>query len=172
MVVLAPGCRCTCINCSALLVDKSHPQFARALKIRNGKKRLAAIMDLCKSRKVCCGSGAASSSSAAGGAAGGAGTGEVDADGNPLPAAGGKPGGLPVGLGGCGAAQPSYRKLGGLKIQVEYSRDAAEANNQADTKDILTPEKAYRVLRGISDEDVRILGLDPMHVSGGHGAAS
>lgn len=147
--------QCTCINCSRLLVDASHPDFARACKIRNGKKRLAAIHSLCKSKKVCAtGTGAGTAAALA------AHSQQLDADGNPIAGSNG----LPTGLGGCGAHQPSYRRVSGLKITMEYTREAADAVNLADTKQVLTPELAYRVLRGISDEDARILGLNPLHV--------
>ena len=148
--------QCVCNRCFRLLADKSDPDFARAAKIKSGKKRLLAMLKLCRGRGKCL-SGSGPS------AVGGVGDDSV----------------------GCGAEQPKYRREG-LKINLEYSDAAVENQFITDKKQVrpiygwlihgyirldsclclfclqvLSAEAAYRVLRGISDDDAKLLGLDP-----------
>jgi DNA-directed RNA polymerase II subunit RPB1 len=65
---------------------------------------------------------------------------------------------------GCSSWQPSFRKEG-LRIRMEFPEghepDAAGGGGGGDRKQLLTAERAYAVLRGISDEDAVALGLNP-----------
>ena len=63
---------------------------------------------------------------------------------------------------GCGALQPKFRRRG-LKVELEFPEGKEEAIGLSDRKQILTPERAYQVFRNISDEDARLLGLDPRY---------
>lgn len=130
--------QCVCINCSRLLGDKSSDDFARAAKIRNGKKRLMTMLKLCRARKTCRGADAA--------------TAKVDGDGNPLGAVGADM--------GCGATQPAFRREG-LRIKIEFPEAAVDSMNLVDRKQMLSAERVYTLFRNISDEDARLLGLDP-----------
>lgn len=64
---------------------------------------------------------------------------------------------------GCGAVQPKYRKEG-LRIIMEYTEtgDNDDIIGQ-DRKQLLTPAKAYEIFRNISDDNARLLGLDPRY---------
>lgn len=62
--------------------------------------------------------------------------------------------------GGCGKTQPIYRRVG-LELFYEYRADAPDAH---DKKNLLTPEKVREILRNITDDDCRSLGLNPTQV--------
>ena len=108
-----------------------------------------AMLRVCRGKKTCKGSSAPASSGGEEGAA----EAVVDDDGNLLP---------PGGDYGCGAIQPKYKRSG-LRIEIEYPEGKDEDMGLADRKQILTPERAYSVFRNLSDDDVRLLGLDPRY---------
>lgn len=62
--------------------------------------------------------------------------------------------------GGCGYKQPKFRKSG-LSIDIEYRDD--NFDNTRDRKSTLWPGEASRVLERISDDDCRLMGLNPEH---------
>merc|ERR1711974_138876 len=70
---------------------------------------------------------------------------------------------------GCGSMAPNYRKLSPLSIQIDHteSKKRAEKDGQStdqlESKKPLSAEKALEILKRINDEDIRILGLDPVH---------
>jgi len=129
--------QCVCINCSRLLADKNKAEFKRASSIANGKKRLMALLKLCRSSRTCRGNSMPAGEE---GAAGAGGISEADT--------------------GCGTAQPGYRREGTL-ITLEFKEEHVADMNLADRKQHLTPERAYAIFRNVSDEDVRTLGLNP-----------
>nr|AOE43182.1 RNA polymerase II largest subunit/RNA polymerase II core subunit [Synstelium polycarpum] len=45
--------RCVCFHCSKLLTDTDDSHFRQALRIKNPKRRLSAVVDICKTKKVC-----------------------------------------------------------------------------------------------------------------------
>jgi DNA-directed RNA polymerase II subunit RPB1 len=62
-----------------------------------------------------------------------------------------------------GTAQPQYR-LEGMKITAEFKhRDEELLPEGGERKVVVTAERALQILKGISDEDCRVLGLDPEH---------
>ena len=68
---------------------------------------------------------------------------------------------------GCGGVMPKLRKLSPVVIQLDFTRpknskNAGTMQDEGETKRPLTAEKALEILRKISDEDVRIMGLDPV----------
>lgn len=140
--------QCVCINCSRLLVDKNSLDFQRAASISNGKKRLMALLRLCRGRRQCKGNTSAE------GAAGADGSVTVVNEADV----------------GCGAYQPNFRREG-LKISLEFKEEHMASAGAAgggdsmasDRKQVLSPERAYSILRNVSNEDVKILGLNPKY---------
>ena len=63
-----------------------------------------------------------------------------------------------------GTPQPQYR-LEGMKITAEFKQRGEEDHlpEGGERKQIVTAERAYEILKNVSDEDCRILGLDPEH---------
>ena len=62
--------------------------------------------------------------------------------------------------GGCGYKQPKFTK-GSLKVDVEFKDENYDKTK--DRKTILWPEETLRVLKRISDEDCKLMGLNPQH---------
>jgi DNA-directed RNA polymerase II subunit RPB1 len=58
--------------------------------------------------------------------------------------------------GGCGARQPSIKKEG-LKLIASYK----QSQDEEATKQVLTADKVYAILKRISDEDCWLMGLNP-----------
>jgi DNA-directed RNA polymerase II subunit RPB1 len=136
--------QCVCLNCARILGDKNNSDFIHASRISNGKKRLHAMLRLCRSKSSCKGSSAPPSAS---------GEATVDEDGNVV-AVGAEY--------GCGALQPKYRR-NGLTVEIEYPEGKDTDMGLADRKQVLTPRKVYEVFRRISDADAGLLGLDPRY---------
>lgn len=137
--------QCVCINCSRLLADRTDPEFARASRIKNGKKRLYAMMRLCRSRGKCVGDSIRKPKEGDDGTVNVA-QAEYDSA-----------------HAGCGAVQPRYRR-DGLKIMMEFPE--TKDDNMAgmgDPKQMLSPARAYEVFRGITDDVTQLLGLDPRY---------
>jgi DNA-directed RNA polymerase II subunit RPB1 len=132
--------QCVCINCSRILADTSKPEFAAAAAISNGKRRLRAMLDLCRGRGTCRGPSAPAAS----------GDGDADAEGGASAALGG----------GCGAPQPQYRRLG-LVLSIEYPEGKEGEYGITDRKKDMPAKRAHAILSGISDADARLLGLNP-----------
>ncbi|PKK78623.1 DNA-directed RNA polymerase II subunit RPB1 [Rhizophagus irregularis] len=155
---------CICINCSKLKTDDSNAKFSVARKVRDPKRRLRAVWEICKSKMICE-------------------KGE-DPENDPDKASeygddyvpngqSSKP--IPqrtstsaddFGLnkvkrphGGCGHRQPTIRK-DGLKLYMNFKiRDSEEQSGQ-DTRQILTPAQVYSIFKKISSEDLHDLGLN------------
>ena len=110
----------------------------RILRTKKGKKRMLAIMALCKGKK-CMGNAP-----------------QLE------PGSGGDPSIKGQGP-GCEHTQPTFRRTG-YEITVEYAPGAEDEGmgGMADRKRILTPEECHDVFSRISDENARILGLDPV----------
>jgi len=62
--------------------------------------------------------------------------------------------------GGCGYKQPKFTK-GSLKVEVEFRDDNFDKTR--DRKGILWPEETLRVLQRITDDDCKLMGLNPEH---------
>ncbi len=64
-------------------------------------------------------------------------------------------------IAGCGAPLPRYVKKG-VSIEIEYPEDMDNVPGTGDRKgQLLSAEKAFQILKNVSDDDVRKLGLDP-----------
>lgn len=132
--------QCVCVNCSRLLANRESLDFKAAARIPNGKRRMLAMLRLCRGKKTCAGP--------------------------PLPAAGeGGDGVDPTSVTagrevGCGQKQPAFAREG-LKITLRYP-DGDESRS-GDLLEVLTAERAHAILSKVSEEDARLLGLDPTY---------
>ncbi|KAL1315999.1 DNA-directed RNA polymerase II subunit RPB1 [Arachis duranensis] len=135
--------RCVCFNCSKILADENDHKFKQATKIRNPKNKLKKILDACKNKSKCEG-------------------------GDEIDLAGGHDTDEPVkkSRGGCGAQQPKIT-IDGMKMTAEYKSQRKKSDDQeqlpepGERKQHLTAERVLGVLKRISDEDCKLLGLDP-----------
>ncbi|KAL7296373.1 hypothetical protein TKK_0010387 [Trichogramma kaykai] len=131
--------RCVCFYCSKLLVSPQNPKIKEIIMKSKGqpRKRLAFVYDLCKSKKICEGGDEMDMSK----------EGQAP-DPNKKPS-----------HGGCGRYQPNLRRSG-LDISAEWK----EVNEDSQEKKImLTPERAWEILKAITDEESFILGMDPKY---------
>jgi len=129
--------RCVCFHCSKLLTDTGDPAFRQALKIRNSKKRLAAVTDICSSKKVCVIGGGEDEEHDLS---------KTDEELDKKPK-----------HGGCGNVLPKITKED-LKIIVEF-KDVADES--IEKKSILTAERVHNILKRIKDEDSIAMGINP-----------
>ncbi|ORX62127.1 beta and beta-prime subunits of DNA dependent RNA-polymerase [Hesseltinella vesiculosa] len=124
---------CVCFHCSKLKVDDSDPRFVHARKIKDHKARMRAVWELAKAKTVC-----------DGGTADDNGLEDTDEQQrNPH--------------GGCGNKQPLIRK-DGLKLFAVFKASANdESGNEGRTQ--LHASKVLQILKNISDQDIRDMGL-------------
>jgi len=134
--------RCVCFQCSKLLAIErgdGNVAFLTAQKQKRPVERFKMMQIACKGKTVCQGGDQISGPE-----------GELDPDtGEEL-----------QGHGGCGCLQPNYRKEG-MKITVSWKKteniaaQAQEWNNKP-----LTAEKVHQILKNITEDDCRKMGLD------------
>jgi len=129
-----------CHNCSKVLADRSDPQYAAAMRIRDPKVRFKRVWDICKSKKRC------------------------DND-TPKPAedgefnpGGGSGDGPAGGHAGCGNVQPTIRQQaltlwGNVEIKDEDGVKTKE-------KKVITPEMALSIFRRMKDHEMIDIGLN------------
>ena len=159
--------RCVCYHCSRLLIDDTDPKDKPALGINDPETRLRKIHERCKTKHVCSMGDTSDLTmfldQLGGGMQGmtmtdGEGNGmNVDGDGttttDPSKSV----------IRGCGSGLPKYTRAG-MDIQIEYPEDMEQVPGNGDRiGQFLPPEKAYSILRNVSDEDVKKLGLDPKY---------
>ncbi|KAI1392715.1 DNA-directed RNA polymerase II subunit RPB1 [Hypoxylon trugodes] len=135
---------CVCENCSKVKEDRSNPEFAAAMNIRDPKKRFQAVWSICRDKKVC--------------------SNEVPKDEDKEYEPGSKP--KAVGHGGCGNIQPIVRQTA-LQLWGNY-KQVNEDGVKTTTKKELTPAHCLDILKKISDEDCIDLGLDPRYARPDH----
>ncbi|KAG2176195.1 hypothetical protein INT43_005429 [Umbelopsis isabellina] len=133
---------CVCFKCSKLKVDESNPKFIRARKQRDAKARLRSVWDICKSKMICEGGD------------------DMDIDG--LEDEGmveGEDGEMKRRKphGGCGHKQPVIRKEG-LKLFYVYRSGGGDDSNP-EGKQPLSASQALQILKNITDQDLRDMGL-------------
>ncbi|CAD6232211.1 GSCOCG00001801001-RA-CDS [Cotesia congregata] len=130
--------RCVCFFCSKLLISPQNPKIKEVVMKTKGqpRKRLAFIYDLCKTRKICEGGDEM----------------DINKEGAEIPPTGGK-----QPHGGCGRWQPQLRRTG-LDISAEWKQVNEDSQ---DKKIVLTAERAWEILKHITDEESFILGMDP-----------
>ncbi|XP_061171699.1 DNA-directed RNA polymerase II subunit RPB1-like [Saccostrea echinata] len=127
--------RCVCFFCSKLLVDPTNPKIKEILSKSKAypRKRLVAVYDLCKSRKVCEGGD------------------EMDSK------LGDEQEEQKKGHGGCGRYQPKIKRTG-LELIAEW-KDTNEDSQEK--KIVLTADRVHEIFKRISDEECQVLGMDP-----------
>uniref|UniRef100_A0A9I9D6E9 DNA-directed RNA polymerase subunit n=1 Tax=Cucumis melo TaxID=3656 RepID=A0A9I9D6E9_CUCME len=136
--------RSVCFNCSKILVDEEDPKFKQALRIKNPKNRLRKILDACKNKTKCEGGD------------------EIDVQGQDSD--------QPVkkSRGGCGAQQPKIT-IEGMKMTAEYKAQRKKNDDQeqlpepVERKQTLTAERVLGILKRITDDDCKLLGLNPKY---------
>jgi len=133
--------RCVCYHCSALLVSRDKPKFKEAMKIKHPRRRLDALLEVCRNAKECDG-----------------GT-HVDENALQIQGQEAPDSEAPKIKTGCGNAQPTYRREN-IKIIMEF-QNAEMMDGSVDRKKQLPPSKIHEIFRRISDDDCRCLGLDP-----------
>ncbi|KAI1436879.1 DNA-directed RNA polymerase II subunit RPB1 [Xylaria sp. CBS 124048] len=125
-----------CTNCSKVKADRDDPEFSAAVATRDPKTRFQRVWAVCKGKNLCS---------------------------NELPKEDEKeyePHTKPkhAGHGGCGNVQPKIR-LGALKLTA-ISEERDEENNKSKNTTNITPEMALNILKNISDDDLRDMGLN------------
>ena len=142
--------RSVCFHCSKVLSDNRDHRFRCAMRIRNGKKRLKAVYEICRNKSMCeYGE-------------------EADMEKMRAELNIGLQGGLDVnnqkpkegGHGGCGGLQPKYRKEG-VKILVEFPEQMEDVPGSGDRKQNLPAARVHEIFKNISDADCFSLGLNP-----------
>ena len=136
--------RCVCYQCSRLLIERNDKQLLAVLarSKHSSRKRFDAVYDLCKAKNCCAKK-------------------EEEKDQS-----------IPTDEGehqnvkdedertGCGFHQPKYRRQGPVNLTAEWKKDKM-ADDSQEPKINLTAEKVLEIFRRISDEDMRILGMNP-----------
>ncbi|KAL2147247.1 hypothetical protein VTI28DRAFT_202 [Corynascus sepedonium] len=129
-----------CHNCSKVLADRSDPQYAAAMRIRDPKVRFKRVWDICKSKKRCDNDPPKQAE---------------DGEFNPN----GAPADRPVeGHGGCGNVQPVIRQQALTLWGSIETKD--EDGVKTKEKKIITPEMALNIFRRMSDEEMIDIGLN------------
>ncbi|XP_003425653.2 DNA-directed RNA polymerase II subunit RPB1 [Nasonia vitripennis] len=129
--------RCVCFYCSKMLVSPHNPKIKEIIMKTKGqpRKRLTFVYDLCKSKNICEGGDEMDITKEG-----------QEQDPNKKP-----------GHGGCGRYQPNLRRSG-LDVTAEWKH----VNEDSQEKKIaLTAERAWEILKHITDEESFILGMDP-----------
>ncbi|KAH6692661.1 DNA-directed RNA polymerase II subunit RPB1 [Plectosphaerella plurivora] len=128
-----------CLNCSKVLADRSDPEFLQAVHTRDPKLRFNRIWNICKKKKRCENE-----------------TPEDKPDAQEIP---GILKAAAVNHGGCGNVHPNIRHKALSLLAVHEIKDE-ETKKKDKKEDVITPEIAYNVLRRISDDDLRDMGLN------------
>ncbi|EGS19223.1 uncharacterized protein CTHT_0058480 [Thermochaetoides thermophila DSM 1495] len=129
-----------CHNCSRVLADRSDPQYAAAMKIRDPKIRFKRVWDICKSKRRCENDIPKQAED-----------GDYNPNGNAQEA--------PVGgHGGCGNAQPVIRQQA-LTLWAHYEHRDDDGVKTKEKK-IITPEMALNIFRRMRDEEMIDIGLN------------
>ena len=130
---------CVCHSCSRIKCDYSTPKFAKTQSISDPKARLRAVWDVCKGKMICEGSPA-------------------EQEGKDF--ANSQDSSIKH---GCGSRQPTVKREG-LRFVAVYKATGDDEDGSAmaePTKQVLNNSKIYSILKRISAEDCKRLGLDP-----------
>lgn len=128
-----------CLNCSKVLADRSDPEFLQAVNTRDPKLRFNRIWNICKKKKRCENE-----------------VPEEKGDANDIPGITKAP---VVNHNGCGNVHPNIRHKA-LSLLSVYEIKDEETKKKDKKEEPITPEMAYNVLRRISDDDLRDMGLN------------
>uniref|UniRef100_A0A7S3NMX3 DNA-directed RNA polymerase subunit n=1 Tax=Aureoumbra lagunensis TaxID=44058 RepID=A0A7S3NMX3_9STRA len=146
--------RCVCFHCSRLLADHNDFRVKRAQRL-TGERRLAAMHTLCRNVTRCEFASAAELEAELNNAGGI--NGEAASTKNVEQQATNQ-------VTGCGAPQPKFKRKGHVSLEVEFSKDDDFVPGSGDRKQILSAAQAREVLRHITDDTARMLGLNPKYV--------
>ena len=148
--------RCVCFHCSKLLVDKSDHRSKRALSISDPETRLRFIHELCRNKKKCQTADVNNMTDLLNG---------VGIQDSLKPdAINGEDSKLAIKeAAGCGASLPKISRKG-LVIEIEFPDDMEDIPGNGERKQSLSAQKAFEILKNITDEDAVTLGLDPKWV--------
>jgi DNA-directed RNA polymerase II subunit RPB1 len=174
--------RCVCFSCSRLLLDENSPKDREVLKVIDPETRFRRVHDRCKRESVRCettttdslntfldgvngveGNGNGTSRASADLVkseamefmdvlGGGNGNSHEDGTTQPSASATSKP--------PCGATMPKFRREG-MTVYITYPEDMEVIPGTGQRRQVLSAQKAFEVLRRISDEDVVKIGFDP-----------
>ena len=172
--------RCVCFHCSRLLLDENYHKDRKALAINDPETRLRLIHDCCRGKKRCATASVSDVAKLLGEVGisddGGrqdalmtrfGGLEEEEEDGAMATLTAFAPATDPSNEDpsmistGCGGLMPRYAR-DGMKINIEYPDDMDVPGN-GDRKQQLSANRAFEILKGISDADARKLGLDPKY---------
>ena len=141
--------RCVCFHCHRLRVSTSNYNYKKALEIKDRSKRLKAIQDICEKVKEC-------SIVSDGGIP--KGFQELDPDAEPSSTT------EPIHE-GCEQRIPTIKKAGDLSntkylFIAEYEK-SKDLDDTTERKQELSSKEVYEILKNITDDVCRDLGLDP-----------
>ncbi|CAM1504094.1 Fc.00g016850.m01.CDS01 [Cosmosporella sp. VM-42] len=128
-----------CHNCSKVLADKSDPEFAAAIGTRDPKLRFHRVWEVCKKKRKCENED------------------RNDKNKDEEYAPGMKPATV-ENHGGCGNVQPAVRQAA-LQLKAAFDAVQEDGAKKRETTPI-TPEMAHGILRRISEQDIRNMGLN------------
>ncbi|TPX36693.1 DNA-directed RNA polymerase [Synchytrium microbalum] len=135
---------CICVSCGKLKSDDSNQSFHRARLISDRKKRLNAVWNICKTKRDCEGSKDGSDDFMA------------DVDNNRDNR--GKGDKKESTHGGCGAAQPAFRKKG-LSLEVIEKGSKDDGGEGAAKGRTISPGEVLQLFQSITDEDAEAMGF-------------
>ncbi|GKT64622.1 DNA-directed RNA polymerase II subunit Rpb1 [Colletotrichum tofieldiae] len=127
-----------CHNCSKVLADRSDPEFLQAVNTRDPKVRFNRVWNICKKKTRC--------------------ENEVKEQKPDDGEYGLNMKQAPVNHGGCGNIQPRVRHKA-LQLIAKFEAQGEDGVKKKEEPPI-TPEMAHNILRRISDDDLRDMGLN------------
>jgi DNA-directed RNA polymerase II subunit RPB1 len=133
--------KCVCFYCARLLAGEDDEKLKQKMRIKDGKRRLKAVHDICRGKKKC--------------EASSPGADELDENNEAKK--------FISGTQACGRTQPSYRTNGPYAITVEYPKDCADDDvlDGGDRKQNLSARRVHDIFQRISDKDCVTMGLNP-----------
>ena len=168
---------CVCFYCSKLLLPVDHPKYHIIMQIQNKKDRFEKIHDFCSKYRKCCSwsdhlkqkkKKAAEKGKRK--ARGGKNKGEQGAPGDDKRAEQSTENeeDLVYDLLGdnamrpCGGIQPTYTK-DDVTIRALFIVTREQLQNRPDSIEHVSPQNIHQTMKFINEDDIRALGLDPIH---------
>ncbi|ORY68638.1 RNA polymerase Rpb1 [Pseudomassariella vexata] len=127
-----------CHNCSKVLEDRSNEEFSQAVTTRDKKARFQRVWNACKAKKLC--------------------SNDVPKEEDQAFDPSSKSSKPHAGHGGCGNDQPNVRQTA-LQLWATFETKNEDGVKTKD-KRLITPEMALNILKRISDDDLRDMGLN------------
>ena len=141
--------RCVCFHCSTLLVSAEHKNYGYAMRMKNPKKRLQALLKICQGMKKCNGGFDLDEEAVVGEDA------LIKGDSTDLDPK--------RSSSGCGNVLPQYRVEDGFKVMITFPEDSDVIEGEQDRKKALSAGRIHEILKRVSDADCRALGFDPTY---------